>query len=226
MNGATWPARVALLALLIVSLTLFWLRLRKVLPSSAAPAPRRASRSRRLARASASFWPKCSANRKSSNSAAWPGLAHAFVFWGFCAFSLITVNHIATGFGARFLRPNAGFGEFYYTFVAAWAVLVAVSIAGLFIRRFFVRPIWLGKTSPESGVIALLIFVLMITFLGGLWFDENSAGGVAMWWLHTLALLIFLPLIPHTKHLHLAAQPGHGLPEARRIQRHSAAERR
>ncbi len=27
------------------------------------------------------------------------------------------------------------------------------------------------------------------------------------WWLHTLALLAFLPLIPHTKHLHLALSP-------------------
>jgi len=27
------------------------------------------------------------------------------------------------------------------------------------------------------------------------------------WWLHTLALLVFLPLIPHTKHLHLALSP-------------------
>ncbi len=28
-----------------------------------------------------------------------------------------------------------------------------------------------------------------------------------MWWLHTLTLLVFLPLIPHTKHLHLALSP-------------------
>ena len=206
MNGATWPARAALLALLVASLTLFWLRLRKVLRLFAAPAPRRPSRSRRLGRASGSSW-EVLGQSKVIDQRRLAGLAHAFVFWGFCAFSLITVNHIAAGFGARFLYPNAGFGSFYYGFVAAWAVLVAVSIAGLFMRRFFVRPIWLGKTSPESGVIALLIFVLMVTFLGGLWFEETSAAGAAMWWLHTLALLVFLPLIPHTKHLHLALSP-------------------
>src|SRR5258708_19472475 len=27
-----------------------------------------------------------------------PGLAHAFVFWGFCAFGLVTINHLATAF--------------------------------------------------------------------------------------------------------------------------------
>src|SRR5690242_13997398 len=39
-----------------------------------------------------------------------PGIAHAFVFWGFCAFALVTVNHIAIGFGASFLKP----GGFYF----------------------------------------------------------------------------------------------------------------
>jgi hypothetical protein len=28
-----------------------------------------------------------------------PGLAHAFVFWGFCAFALVTLNHCAVGLG-------------------------------------------------------------------------------------------------------------------------------
>jgi hypothetical protein len=43
-----------------------------------------------------------------------PGLAHAFVFWGFCAFALVTLNHIAIGFGAgvsaarQFLLPTGG----------------------------------------------------------------------------------------------------------------------
>ena len=105
------------------------------------------------------------------------------------------------------MRPGFGFGQYYFSFVTVWAVLVAISIAGLFVRRFFVRPQWLGKTSPESGVIAGLIFTLMVTYLAGLWFAEDGAGGRAMWWLHTLALAVFLPLIPHTKHLHLALSP-------------------
>src|SRR5580692_1293568 len=171
MNGATWPARAALLALLVASLTLFWLRFRKVLAvirgSRSTPGFALAPLGPRIRQ----FLSEVLGQSKVIEQRRLAGLAHAFVFWGFCAFSLITVNHIATGFGARFLYPDTGFGEFYYTFVAAWAVLVAVSIAGLFIRRFMVRPIWLGKTSPESGVIAVLIFVLMVTFLGGLWFE-------------------------------------------------------
>src|SRR5919112_613142 len=43
-----------------------------------------------------------------------PGLAHAFVFWGFCAFALVTVNHIAAGFGFPFLGRQTLFGAFYF----------------------------------------------------------------------------------------------------------------
>ena len=90
-----------------------------------------------------------------------PGIAHALVFWGFCAFALITLNHIAIGFGAGFLPSRS----FYFAFAAVFALAVAVSIAGLFIRRFLIRPKWLGEVSWESGAIALLIFILMTTFL-------------------------------------------------------------
>src|SRR5712692_2962250 len=34
-----------------------------------------------------------------------PGLAHAFVFWGFCAFALVTLNHFAIGFNLELLSP-------------------------------------------------------------------------------------------------------------------------
>jgi Fe-S oxidoreductase len=35
----------------------------------------------------------------------------------------------------------------------------------------------------------------------------DGATGRIIWWIHTLSLLAFLPLIPHTKHLHLALGP-------------------
>jgi Fe-S oxidoreductase len=118
-----------------------------------------------------------------------PGLAHAFVFWGF-------------------LSPASYIGNFYFLFAAAWALLVAVSIAALFVRRFFVRPVWLGKkVSYESGFIAFLIFLLMVTYLAAFFVDEGGTAVKALWWIHTLSLLVFLPLIPHTKHLHLVLSP-------------------
>src|ERR1700733_7709725 len=141
-----------------------------------------------------------------------PGLAHAFVFWGFLAFALVSLNHFASGFRLGFLDADGPIGSliggFYFWFAAVFAALVAVSIAGLFVRRFFVRPIWLGrKVSYESGVIAFLIFALMVTYLAGFVVSPASAAARGLWWAHALCILAFLPLIPPTKPLHLVLSP-------------------
>jgi Fe-S oxidoreductase len=141
-----------------------------------------------------------------------PGLAHAFVFWGFLAFALVSLNHFAAGFRLGFLDSDSPIGSvvggFYFWFAAIFALLVAVSIAGLFVRRFFVRPIWLGrKVSYESGVIAFLIFALMVTYLAAFFVPSTSTMARGFWWAHALCILAFLPLIPHTKHLHLVLSP-------------------
>src|SRR5262245_56837501 len=74
----------------------------------------------------------------------WPGFAHALVFWGFCAFALVTLNHVATGFGVPFLSRGGRFGIFYFSAAAVFGIAVSAGIAGLFVRRFLVRPRWLG----------------------------------------------------------------------------------
>src|ERR1019366_4674092 len=126
-----------------------------------------------------------------------PGLAHAFVFWGFCAFALVTLNHCAVGLGIGFLSPNGFFGRFYFYLAAAFALACGVSILGLFLRRFLVRPRWLGqKLSYQSGVIALLIFLLMATYLASFFVVDTDPAARLLWWVHTLTLLVFLPLIP------------------------------
>jgi Fe-S oxidoreductase len=136
------------------------------------------------------------------------GLAHAFVFWAFCAFALVTLNHCATIFGVGFLDPTGSIGRIYFYCAAAFALACAAGILGLFIRRFLVRPKWLGENlSYESGVIALPIFVLMVTYLAAFFVADADPAARVLWWTHTLTLLIFLPLIPHTKHLHLILSP-------------------
>ena len=207
MTNTSAAAEVILAALMVLSVGLFWWRFRNVVrvirearstpDFSLSPVP---PRLRRL------LW-EVVLQGQVIRERPLPGIAHAFVFWGFCAFGLITLNHFAQGFGAGFLNPESGFGRFYFGFVAAWAAAVAVSIAGLFVRRFAVRPRWLGKVSAESGVIAALIFILMATYLAGLRLPEASGAGRINWWIHSLAILAFLPLIPHTKHLHLLLSP-------------------
>ena len=135
------------------------------------------------------------------------GLAHALVFWAFCAFALVTLNHCAAILGVGFLDPAGRVGRIYFDVAALFAIACAVGIAGLFVRRFLVRPKWLGELSWESGLIALLIFMLMATYLAAFFVAAPSGAVRALWWAHTLTLLAFLPLIPHTKHLHLVLSP-------------------
>ena len=135
------------------------------------------------------------------------GVAHALVFWGFLAFGPVTVNHISSGLGLVLIPRESLFGKACFGFVALWAVAVAASILFLAFRRYVLRPVWLGIVKPESGIIAALITTLMLSYLAGLTLPETGAAGHSIWWIHTLALLIFLPLVPHTKHLHLILSP-------------------
>ncbi len=135
------------------------------------------------------------------------GAAHALVFWGFCAFGLISLNHFALGFGFPLLSRYSGFGMAYFALAALFAVAVAASISFLAFRRFVLQPAFLGKVSYESGIIAGLILTLMLTYLAALALPEAGGGARMIWWVHTLALLVFLPLVPHTKHLHLVLSP-------------------
>jgi hypothetical protein len=168
MTETSRPEAAILIALMAASVGLFWMRLRRVVSVIRRARPTSDFSLFPLGPRVRQFLREVVAQGKVIGGRPLPGLAHAFVFWGFCAFAPITINHIARGFGVRFLDPAGGFGRFYFDFVAVWAVVVAVSIAGLFVRRFAVRPKWLGAVSPESGVIAALIFLLMVTYLLGL----------------------------------------------------------
>ncbi len=135
------------------------------------------------------------------------GLAHALVFWGFCAFALITLDHFAAGFGFRLLDPSGAFGRVYFGAVFLFSIAVAIAIAGLAVRRFVARPKWLGELSLESGLIAFLIFLLMVTFMAEYLVGDRGLFGRANWWCHILTILVFLPLVPRTKHFHLLVSP-------------------
>jgi Fe-S oxidoreductase len=200
--------KLLLAALIIASTVLFWRRfgavLDRILKSKKDPAFHIAPIGRRVW----DFFSEVLCQSKVIRQRPLPGIAHALVFWGFCAFALVTLNHIAAGFGVGFLDPAGFFGRFYFDFAAVFAFACAVGILGLFIRRFFVRPRWLGdKLSYESGFIALLIFGLMVTYLAAFYFSDDATATRILWWAHTLCLLVFLPILPHTKHLHLVLSP-------------------
>jgi Fe-S oxidoreductase len=200
-------AKILLVALILLSVSLFIARFGKVIERIRQARPDADFRLGSLAPRAWIFFRDVICQAKVIRERPLPGIAHAFVFWAFCAFALVTVNHIAEGFGFGFLKYRAAFGGFYYWFAFVFALLCAVSIADLAFRRFVIRPKWLGPLSYESGLIALFIFLLMVTYMAAWWVPEGSTGGQGLWWIHTLTLLAFLPLIPHTKHLHLVLSP-------------------
>jgi Fe-S oxidoreductase len=137
-----------------------------------------------------------------------PGIMHALVFWGFVAFGVETLDHFANGFGGTILGHGALRAAVSRALIP-FAVLVLIGIASLAIRRAVLRPKALGKFSAESMVVSGFIMILMITFLlPELGFaDEATLAGKANWWIHTIVILVFLPLIVHSKHLHLLLSP-------------------
>ena len=207
MGEPTITETLLLLVLVAASLRLFWRRFGPVLRIIRESRPEPGFQMGQIGPRLAAFLWEVLLQGKVIRDRPLPGLAHAFVFWGFLAFGLVTVSHIAEGFGLHLLRRAGAAGQLYAGFVALWAIAVAFSIAGLFWRRFVTRPRWLGTVSIESGVIAGLIFLLMVTYLLRFTVVEGTFTGKANWWAHTLALLVFLPLIPHTKHLHLLLSP-------------------
>ncbi len=203
--------KLLLIALIVASAALFWKRfgivVDKILKSRKDPG----FHLNNLGKRTWDFFWEVLCQAKVIRERPLPGLAHAFVFWSFLAFALVTLNHIASGLGIGFLDPAGFFGRFYFYFAAAFALACAISIAGLFMRRFIVRPVWLSreghKISYESGIIAGLIFLLMATYLASFFVADTSLTARILWWMHTLSLLVFLPLVPHTKHLHLILSP-------------------
>ncbi len=141
------------------------------------------------------------------------GFMHALVFWGFMTFMIITLDHFCRGprdgFGFALLG-NGGFFSFARYLVAVFAALVIVGINYLTYRRFVERPKALGDhLSMTSGVVAVLINILMITYLIDAFecTERGTTGYSVLWWIHAAAILAFPPLIVRSKHLHLVLSP-------------------
>jgi Fe-S oxidoreductase len=201
----SWPESVLFLILLAVSAYVFWWRFGKVWHMVLASKKDPEFSIQPVDRRVRDFVWEVLLQGKVIKQRPLPGFAHALVFWGFCAFALVTINHFAQPIGIHLLSRDGLIGRFYFTLAAVFGVGVAISIAGLAFRRFVIRPKWLEPISYESLFIAFLIFNLMVTYLAT--FLPGYEESKALWWAHSLSILIFMPLIPHTKHLHLILSP-------------------
>lgn len=134
------------------------------------------------------------------------GTLHAIVFLGFMCFALETTDHFLEPFGLHFL--GFLFGDrvpAFQSFLSVVAVFVMIGIGGLFFRRFFMPAISPDPKSYTSGLVAIMIFMLMASYIYGL--DESAPGQKINWWFHALLIMGFVPLILHSKHFHILAGP-------------------
>ena len=134
------------------------------------------------------------------------GLLHAFVFLGFLVFALETIDHFFRPFQIPVKRALlGGWLPVFDALVTVAAVLVSVGIVGLAFRRFVLVKISPDPKSYSSGLVALFILLLMVTYLNG--HLREPVGEKAGWWLHALIIIVFPHLILRSKHFHILMAP-------------------
>ena len=164
------------------------------------------------------------------------GTAHGLFFWGFF---LLFVGTCLIFLQADFTDPLFGIvflkGRFYLLYSLVLDISGAVAIimlAGLFVRRYFLKPEGLETRREDAVIHGLLIVILLtgfviegarmaVTEVGtdlalwspvGLLFAKALSGigessqrllHAGLWWLHLLLALGFIAMIPFTKLRHL-----------------------
>jgi Fe-S oxidoreductase/nitrate reductase gamma subunit len=165
-----------------------------------------------------------------------PGLAHALFFWSFVLLfigtSLIVLQADFTDllFGVKFLK---GYFYLFFSVVLDIAGLVAVvMLAGLFVRRYFIRSAGLESKKDDAIMHGLLFAILIsgfvvegarmaVTEMGtslscwspvGLAFAKCMSGMSEeslrelhqyTWWFHLALVIVFIASIPYNKFRHI-----------------------
>lgn len=163
----------------------------------------------------------------------WPGLLHAFIFWGFCIVALQTLYSFALGFDADFTFPFVPewLWNLYRLIKDSIEVLVVVGVLFFLYRRLVSKPSRV-TLSGEGVLILCFILTLMITdfindgvhfihsgFPESAWWgpvsylfgwgmqDFSPASltliGAGSYFLHIGVVLVFLNFLPYGKHFHV-----------------------
>jgi hypothetical protein len=110
----SWPESALFLVLLVASVVGFWRRFDRVWRIVRQSKTDADFRLQPMLRRCSSFVWEVLLQGKVISQRPLPGIAHALVFWGFCVFALITLNHFAEGVRLGFLDRAGFFGPFYF----------------------------------------------------------------------------------------------------------------
>jgi Fe-S oxidoreductase len=160
-----------------------------------------------------------------------PGLAHAFIFWGFLVLLPTIVIALIGVVDRRATLPWLGHQGWYALLDDLFAILVLAGVvAALWIRKVQRPRRFEGSHLGEADLILGLIATIATTLL--LWHASRIALGLNDWprhwspvsnalshlfgrdettrvlervfvWAHVLTILAFLAYLPHSKHLHI-----------------------
>jgi Fe-S oxidoreductase len=162
-----------------------------------------------------------------------PGLAHAFIFWGFLVLGPTIVIAMIGVVSKHATFPWLGDQGWYAFLVDVFAVLVLIGVVcALWIRKVQRPRRFEGSHLGEADLILALIATIATTLL--LWHATRIALGLNEWpassapvshllshlfaddgvtrvlervfvWAHVLTILGFLAYLPRSKHLHIAS---------------------
>src|SRR5260370_39981970 len=118
MLPLSWPETILFLVLVAISAYLFWVRFSKVLRRIMASKDDPDLKLKPVGRRVSKFVWELLLQGQVISQRPLPGLAHAFVFWGVCAFGLVTINHAFHRLGFPVLSRE-GFLSRFYSYVPA-----------------------------------------------------------------------------------------------------------
>ncbi|MDE3134769.1 MAG: (Fe-S)-binding protein [Acidobacteriota bacterium] len=162
----------------------------------------------------------------------WPGLMHAFVFWGFLALGPTIVIAMIAIVDRHQTFPWLGHQGWYALLVDSFCVLVLLGVcSACYVRRVMRPRRFQGSHAGDAYLILALIATIVVSLL--LWHASRIALGWNEWpaswspvsrllshlfardgatrvlervlvWIHVGTILAFLAYLPHSKHLHIA----------------------
>jgi Fe-S oxidoreductase len=132
------------------------------------------------------------------------GIMHALIFWGF----VILLLQVVQLYGRTFDADRTLIGAPLSIAADVVSVVVIAAVLYMLYRRLIVHtPRLFGlrraeqryRDTPHWEGVAILVLILLV-MTGGLLYD---AGVDAGWWLHNVTILVFLCVLPLTKHFHI-----------------------
>ncbi|GFO56380.1 electron transfer flavoprotein [Geomonas sp. Red276] len=129
------------------------------------------------------------------------GLHHGLLFL-FDAASLLALVAVFFAFARRLFFPPASMSSAYVKARSFEGFFILTLIASLMLAYFGMHAATIAR-GDEAAASAMPVSSFIASLLGGLNPEQLSDLGGVSWWVHAVALLLFLCFLPLSKHMHI-----------------------